>query len=56
MRPRLSCGNPSMATLRAPSMNYVKLLKKDTGLDNVSEIRSVMEDRYGWRERTRRTN
>ena len=31
-------------------MNYVKLLKKakDTGLDNVSEIRTVMEDRDGW--------
>ena len=26
-------------------MNYVKLLQKDTGLDNVSEIRTVMEDR-----------
>jgi len=39
----------------APSMNYVKLLKKDTGLDNVSEIRTVMEDRDDWRERARRT-
>ena len=35
-------GNPKRG---APSMNYVKLLKKDTGLDNVSEIRTVMEDR-----------
>ena len=24
----------------APLMNYVKLLKKDTGLDNVAEIRT----------------
>ena len=41
----------------APPMNYVeKLLKKDTGLNNVSEIRTVMEDRDGWRERTRRTS
>jgi len=31
------------------------LLKKDTGLDNVSEIRTVMEDRDDWRERARRT-
>ena len=46
-------GNPKRG---APSMNYVKLLKKDTGLDNVSEIRTVMEDRDGWRERTRRTS
>ena len=32
-------------------MNFAKLLKKDTGLDNVSEIRTVMEDRDDWRER-----
>ena len=30
---------------RATSLNYVKLLKKDTGLDDLSEIRTVMEDR-----------
>ena len=36
-------------------MKYVKLLKKVTGLDNVSEIRKVMEDRDDWRERARRT-
>ena len=41
-------GNPKRG---APSMNYVKLLK-----NNVSEIRTVMEDRDGWRERTRRTS
>ena len=35
----------------APSKNYVKLLKKDTGLDNVSDIRTVMEDRDDWRKR-----
>ena len=38
MRP--CCGNPSMATLKEEhaSMNYVKFLKKNTGLGNVSEI------------------
>ena len=36
-------------------MNYVKLLKKVTGLDNVSEIRTVMEDRDDWREMACRT-
>ena len=58
-RLRQSCGNPALhgnPKRGAPSMNYVKLLKKDTGLDNVSEIRTVMEDRDGWRERTRRTS
>ena len=48
-------GNPKRGA-PSSSMNYVKLLKKDTGLDNVSEIRTVMEDRDGWRERTRRTS
>ena len=32
-------------------MNYVKLLKKDTGLDNVSKISTDMEDHDDWRER-----
>ena len=32
-------------------MNYVKLLKKDTGLDNVSEISTDMDDHDDWRER-----
>ena len=46
-----------MATLKEEhaSMNYVKLLKKNTGLGNVSEIRTVMEDHEDWRERARRT-
>ena len=31
-------------------MNYVKLLQKDTGLDKVSEIRTVIiEDHDDWR-------
>ena len=29
--------------------------RRDTGLDNVSEIRTVMDDRDDWRERARRT-
>ena len=32
-------------------MNYVKLLKKDTSLDNLSEIRTDIEDRDDWRGR-----
>lgn len=40
----------------APSMNFVKLLKRDTGLDSVAEIRAAMLDRDGWRDRARRTS
>ena len=37
----------------APTMNYIKLLKKDTGLDDVKEIESVMLCRDSWRMMTR---
>jgi len=45
-------GNPKQG---APSMNYVKLLKKDTGLETAAEIKTAMMDRDDWRARTRRT-
>jgi len=32
-------GNPKQGT---PSMNYVKLLKKDTGLETAAELRSKL--------------
>ena len=34
----------------APCMNYVTLLKKDTGLDNTHEIETVMLCRETWSE------
>jgi len=37
-------------------MNYVKLLKKDTGLETAAEIKTAMMDRDDWRARTRRTS
>ena len=32
-------------------MNYVKLLRKDTGLEEAAEIKTAMMDREGWRDR-----
>ena len=40
----------------APEMNYVKLLRRDTGLEEAAEIKTAMMDREGWRERARRTS
>ena len=40
----------------APEMNYVKLLRKDTGLEEAAEIKTAMMDREGWRDRARRTS
>ena len=37
-------------------MNYVKLLRKDTGLEEAAEIKTAMMDREGWRDRARRTS
>ena len=39
----------------APTMNFVKQLKRDTGLESVAEIKAAMLDRDGWRDRARRT-
>ena len=40
----------------APEMNYVKLLRRDTGLEEAAEIKTAMMDREGWRDRARRTS
>ena len=38
-------------------MNYVKLLRKDTGLEEAAEIKTAnMMDREGWRDRARRAS
>ena len=37
-------------------MNNVKLLRKDTGLEEAAEIKTDMMDREGWRDRARRTS
>ena len=37
-------------------MNYVKLLRKDTGLEEAAEIKTAMMDREGWTDRARRTS
>ena len=37
-------------------MNYVKLLRKDTGIEEAAEIKTAMMDREGWRDRARRTS
>ena len=40
----------------APAMNYLKLLRKDTGLEEAAEIKPAMMDREGWRDRALRTS
>ena len=40
----------------APEMNCVKLLRRDTGLEEAAEIKTAMMDREGWRDRARRTS
>ena len=32
----------------APEINYLKLLRKDTGLEEAAEIKTAMMDREGW--------
>ena len=34
----------------------MKLLRKDTGLEEAAEIKTAMMDREGWRDRARRTS
>ena len=41
---------------RSHEMNYVKLLRKDTGLEEAAEIKTAMMDSEGWRYRARRTD
>ena len=39
----------------SPKMNYVKLLRRDTELEEAAEIKPAMMDREGWRDRARRS-
>ena len=36
-----------------PAVNYVDVLKRDTDLEEIAEIRTAMQDRVQWRKRTR---
>ena len=36
-----------------PHVNYIDMLKQDTGLEDVAEARSLMSDRVLWRERVK---
>ena len=57
---KLSCGSRSIEIPREeplrPEMNYVKLMRQDTGLEEAAEIKTAMMDREGWRDRARRTS
>ena len=36
-----------------PHVNYIDMLKQDTGLEDVAEARSLMSDRVLWKERVK---